>query len=63
MSITSGSIITDFSLINQDGTLIDVSDFKSEYLVIFFYPKDDTPGCTKESCKFRDLYNLSLIHI
>ena len=57
MSITSGSIITDFSLINQDGTLIDVSDFKSEYLVIFFYPKDDTPGCTKESCKFRDLYN------
>ena len=57
MSITSGSIITDFALINQDGTLIDVSDFQSDYLVVFFYPKDDTPGCTKESCRFRDLYN------
>ena len=57
MSITSGSIITDFSLINQDGTLIDVSDFQSDYLIVFFYPKDDTPGCTKESCKFRALYN------
>ena len=57
MSITSGSIITDFSLINQDGALIDVSNFQNDYLIIFFYPKDDTPGCTKESCKFRDLYN------
>ena len=36
--------------------MIHLSDFKDKYVVIYFYPKDDTPGCTKEACNFRDQY-------
>ncbi len=43
-----------FSLPNQDGKLVRLSDFKGKKVVLYFYPKDDTPGCTKESCAFRD---------
>ncbi len=44
-----------FKLNNQDGESIQLKDYKGRYLVIFFYPKDNTPGCTSESCRFRDL--------
>ena len=43
-----------FSLPNQDGKIMRLSDFKGKKVVLYFYPKDDTPGCTKESCAFRD---------
>lgn len=43
-----------FSLPNEEGQTIRLSDFKGRPLVLFFYPKDDTPGCTKEACNFRD---------
>lgn len=43
-----------FSLPNQDGKVVSLSDFKGKKVVLYFYPKDDTPGCTKESCDFRD---------
>jgi peroxiredoxin Q/BCP len=43
-----------FNLKDQHGTLHRLSDFAGQPLVIYFYPKDDTPGCTKESCDFRD---------
>ncbi len=43
-----------FSLPNQDGKIVRLSDFKGKKVVLYFYPKDDTPGCTKESCAFRD---------
>ena len=43
-----------FSLPNQDGKIVSLSDYKSKKVVLYFYPKDDTPGCTKESCTFRD---------
>jgi len=43
-----------FALPNQDGKIIRLSDFKGKKVVLYFYPKDDTPGCTKESCAFRD---------
>ena len=43
-----------FSLPNQDGKTVRLSDFKGKKVVLYFYPKDDTPGCTKESCAFRD---------
>ena len=43
-----------FSLPNQDGKIVSLSDFKGKKVVLYFYPKDDTPGCTKESCAFRD---------
>lgn len=43
-----------FSLPNQEGKIMRLSDFKGKKVVLYFYPKDDTPGCTKESCAFRD---------
>jgi thioredoxin-dependent peroxiredoxin len=44
----------DFQLVNQDDKTIMLSDFAGEWLVLYFYPKDDTPGCTKEACDFTD---------
>ncbi len=44
----------DFSLPDQSGKIHSLSDYKGRWLVIYFYPKDDTPGCTKEACSFRD---------
>lgn len=43
-----------FSLQDQDGKVRQLSDFKGKWLILYFYPKDDTPGCTKEACGFRD---------
>jgi len=50
-------LIPDFELSSTSGKQFRLSDIKSKYLVIFFYPKDDTPGCTNESQQFRDLYS------
>ena len=44
-----------FSTKDQDGKTVKLSDFKGQKVVLYFYPKDDTPGCTKEACSFRDL--------
>ncbi|MCC6915799.1 peroxiredoxin [Nitrosomonas sp.] len=52
----SSDLIPDFELASTSNKLFRLSDIKSRYLVIFFYPKDDTPGCTNESQQFRDLY-------
>lgn len=43
-----------FSLPDQDGKTVALKDMKGKHVVLYFYPKDDTPGCTKESCDFRD---------
>jgi peroxiredoxin Q/BCP len=43
-----------FSLSNQDGKIVSLSDFKGKNLVLYFYPKADTPGCTKQACSIRD---------
>jgi peroxiredoxin Q/BCP len=43
-----------FTATNQDGKTVKLSDFKGKRVVLYFYPKDDTPGCTKEACSFRD---------
>jgi peroxiredoxin Q/BCP len=43
-----------FSLPDQDGTLHSLADYAGRPVVLYFYPKDDTPGCTKESCAFQD---------
>ena len=43
-----------FSLPDQDGNIRTNEEFKGKWLVVYFYPKDDTPGCTKEACSFRD---------
>jgi peroxiredoxin Q/BCP len=43
-----------FTATNQDGKKVKLSDYKGKRVVLYFYPKDDTPGCTKEACSFRD---------
>ena len=43
-----------FSLLDDKGQKVSLSDFKGKRVVLYFYPKDDTPGCTKEACAFRD---------
>ena len=51
-----GQKIPLFKLLNQDGKLVDIANYVGKPIVIYFYPKDDTPGCTKEACTFRDGY-------
>jgi thioredoxin-dependent peroxiredoxin len=53
-----GDVAPDFTLPSQTGEEVSLSDFlgKKRAIVLFFYPKDDTPGCTKEACSFRDGY-------
>jgi peroxiredoxin Q/BCP len=46
----------DFTLPDQTGTNRSLSDYAGQWLVVYFYPKDDTPGCTQEACSFRDSY-------
>ena len=47
---------TDFNLKDQYGKDTSLSEFKGKWVVLYFYPKDNTPGCTKEACGFRDSY-------
>jgi len=49
-----------FSLQDQSGKAVKLSDFKGKKVVLYFYPKDDTPGCTKEACAFRDEHSALL---
>ena len=49
-----------FSLEDQSGKTVKLSDFKGKKVVLYFYPKDDTPGCTKEACAFRDEHSALL---
>jgi peroxiredoxin Q/BCP len=52
--IEVGKKAPDFALPDQDGNIRKLSDYKGRPIVLYFYPKDDTPGCTKEACSFRD---------
>lgn len=49
-----GSKAPAFTLTSDSGKKVKLSDFKGKYVVLYFYPKDDTPGCTREACAFRD---------
>ncbi|HEY2826733.1 MAG TPA: thioredoxin-dependent thiol peroxidase [Pirellulales bacterium] len=53
--IEAGEKAPDFTLPAADGTRVKLSDLKGKLVVLYFYPKDDTPGCTKEACAFRDM--------
>jgi peroxiredoxin Q/BCP len=55
--IVEGAVAPDFSLPDADGRVWSLADFRGKKLVLYFYPKDDTPGCTKEACGFRDAYS------
>ncbi|MEY4353769.1 MAG: putative peroxiredoxin bcp [Cyanobacteriota bacterium] len=54
MALAIGDPAPAFTLPDQDGNPIELASFRGKRVVIYFYPKDDTPGCTKEACNFRD---------
>lgn len=54
VSLGEGKKAPDFSLKDDDGATVKLSGLKGRTVVLYFYPKDDTPGCTKEACSFRD---------
>jgi len=56
MTLHIGDAAPDFTLPDQIGELVSMAGYKGQRVVIYFYPKDDTPGCTKEACAFRDLH-------
>ncbi len=62
MSLQIGEQAPDFKLPDQDGQLVQLSSFRGKRVVIYFYPKDDTPGCTKEACNFRDCWTIFQKH-
>jgi peroxiredoxin Q/BCP len=53
-SIQVGEPAPDFTLPDQDGQTVSLADLRGSWVVVYFYPADDTPGCTAESCSFRD---------
>jgi peroxiredoxin Q/BCP len=55
--LTSGSSAPEFTSTDQNGRPISLSDYKGKKVILYFYPKDDTPGCTAEACDFRDNYS------
>jgi len=54
MSIEQGQLAPDFQLPASDGSTVKLSDYRGKNVVLYFYPKDMTPGCTTEACDFRD---------
>jgi len=56
MSVEIGQKAPDFTLPNQNGEEVSLSDFKGKNVVLYFYPKDMTPGCTTQACDFRDYH-------
>lgn len=54
--LKAGDKAPDFTANDQNGNSVSLSDYKGKNVILYFYPKDDTPGCTAESCDFRDNY-------
>lgn len=59
-SLHTGQPAPPFALPDQDGHVHRLADYHGQWLVVYFYPKDDTPGCTKEACHFRD--DIAVLH-
>jgi thioredoxin-dependent peroxiredoxin len=57
MPIASGILAPDFKLLDDTNSPRSLADYRGKNIVLYFYPKDDTPGCTKEACNFRDDYS------
>lgn len=56
MVLSEGTKAPEFNLTDSEGNQHRLSDYEGQTIVVYFYPKDDTPGCTKEACSFRDAY-------
>jgi thioredoxin-dependent peroxiredoxin len=57
MTLNPGDLAPNFSLPDAAGNLIHLADFHGQNIILYFYPRDNTPGCTKEACSFRDIYS------
>lgn len=57
MSLQPGDLAPDFEVNDQNGEPVKLSDYRGKKVVLFFYPKDNTPGCTAEACNLRDNYS------
>jgi peroxiredoxin Q/BCP len=56
MTLNIGDTAPDFNLLDQTGTQYTLSSYRGRWVLVYFYPRDDTPGCTKEACGFRDAF-------
>lgn len=54
--LQEGTLAPDFELTSDEGSTVRLSDLRGRPVVLYFYPRDDTPGCTKQACGFRDAY-------
>ena len=59
-TLKAGDKAPDFTATDQNGKTVSLADFKGKNVILYFYPKDDTPGCTAEACSFRDNYQSML---
>ena len=57
MALSEGTQAPNFTATDDSGNTVSLSDYSGKTVVIYFYPKDDTPGCTKQACSFRDAYS------
>ncbi len=57
MALEPGDAAPDFTVNDQDGNPVSLSDYKGKKVVLYFYPRDNTPGCTAEACNLRDNYS------
>ncbi len=55
--LTEGTKAPDFTLQDKEGKTVSLSDFRGKKVVVYFYPKDNTPGCTKQACVFKEAYD------
>ncbi|HFL2401412.1 TPA: thioredoxin-dependent thiol peroxidase [Clostridioides difficile] len=55
--LSIGTKAPEFTLEDKDGNKVSMSDFKGKKVVVYFYPKDNTPGCTRQACAFRNAYD------
>lgn len=55
--LSIGTKVPEFTLEDKDGNKVSMSDFKGKKVVVYFYPKDNTPGCTRQACAFRNAYD------
>lgn len=56
-TVQEGQPAPAFTGVTTDGNTVSLADYRGKWLILYFYPKDDTPGCTKEACSFRDAYS------
>lgn len=57
LKLNEGNTAPEFTALTSGGGKISLADFKGQNVILYFYPKDDTPGCTKEACGFRDAFS------